>query len=85
MKTGGRGIYDKPSQNSNYVTGVYYIYVGRHVFGGGGVCEMFPKFPTFVHHLFSVCSSQPIALAIPSKSLQCCTNTTENLWRYDKI
>ena len=65
MKTGVGGVYDKPSQNSNYVTGVLYIYTCRHAFGGGGVCEMFPKFPTFVHHLFSVCSPQPIALAIP--------------------
>jgi len=51
MKTGGGGVYDKPSQNSNYVTGVYYIYEGRHVLRGGGACEMFPKSSPFVPHL----------------------------------
>ena len=38
MKTGGGGVYDKPSQNSNYVTGVVYIYILHAVFWGG-VCS----------------------------------------------
>jgi len=37
MKTGGGGVYDKPSQNSNYVTGVVYIYILHAVFWGGGL------------------------------------------------
>ena len=37
MKTGVGGVYDKPSQNSNYVTGVVYIYILHAVFWGGGL------------------------------------------------
>lgn len=37
MKTGGGGVYDKPSQNSNYVTGVVYIYIHTWFSWGGGL------------------------------------------------